>query len=372
MNRHNHKIIFFSPVSYFKGGAERSLLDLLANPHVTPILVAPDTGPILEYGMQHGIPTETIQFGSIANIHRPFSFLQGIGVLKSFIRAGWQLKDAAQKSGARIVHSNGLKAHAINCASRMMGGPKAVLHIRDIPYTRAEKLVWKILYMLSDRIVVVSRACWPDENLPSRVAVIHNGIPSDQIMTNSDAQKESETLRIGFIGRIHPAKGLHLLLEWLAIARNQGHNALHLSIKGAFSEDAPTYEAEIKGLIEKLGISDIVSFKGFIADQKEIYKDLDLVVVPSHIPDPLPRSVMESMAHGVPVAGYPAGGIGEMIIDNETGYFVKDSDSFTRAIASLSNKDKRTRIIQNAKSKIAADFTLNTLHTKLEKLYASL
>ncbi len=42
------KVLFLSPVGFFKGGAERSLQDLLSNPYITPILMAPEDGPILQ------------------------------------------------------------------------------------------------------------------------------------------------------------------------------------------------------------------------------------------------------------------------------------------------------------------------------------
>ena len=41
------KVLFLSPVGFFKGGAERSLQDLLANPQITPFVMAPEDGPIL-------------------------------------------------------------------------------------------------------------------------------------------------------------------------------------------------------------------------------------------------------------------------------------------------------------------------------------
>jgi glycosyltransferase involved in cell wall biosynthesis len=365
-------VLYFSPVGYFKGGAERSLFDLLANPDVMPVLVVPEEGAIADKARAQGIRCHVLPFGMIADIRRPFSFAKGLQTAKDVWRTAAQLKRLAREEGAEVVHSNGLKAHMINGAAYLLGGAKAVMHIRDIPYTRSEILVWKVMRHLSAALVLVSRACWPEEGvLPSKVHVIHNGTP---LVPESDVQPRTEgaPLTLAFVGRIHPAKGLHLLLDWLATAKAQGLQA-HLSIRGSFSEDAPEYEGQIQVQIARLGLSDVVSFTGFLNDAQQVYAGVDIVVVPSETPDPLPRSVMESMARGIPVLGYPAGGIGDMIIDGETGFLVKDAASFTRAIAAITQDAAALqRLTTQARAKIAADFTIPNLHHSLRALYSKL
>jgi glycosyltransferase involved in cell wall biosynthesis len=365
-------VLYFSPVGYFKGGAERSLFDLLANPEVTPVLVVPEEGAIAQKARSQGIRCHVLPFGMIEDIRRPFSFAKGLRTAQDLWRASTTLKRLAREEGADVVHSNGLKAHMINGVAYRLGGAKAVMHIRDIPYTRSEIVVWKLMRHLSSALVMVSRACWPEEGtLPSKVHVIHNGTP---LVPESDtpARAEGQPLTLAFVGRIHPAKGLHLLLDWLASARAQGLDA-RLSIRGEFSQDAPDYEAQIQAQIARLVLSDVVSFTGFLNDPQRVYAGVDIVVVPSETPDPLPRSVMESMARGIPVLGYPAGGIGDMIVDGETGFLVRDAASFTRAIAAITqDKAALQKLTAQARAKIATEFTIPHLHHSLSALYSKL
>ena len=51
------------------------------------------------------------------------------------------------------------------------------------------------------------------------------------------------------------------------------------------------------------------------------------MVVPSITPDPCPRSVIESLALGVPVVGSDTGGIPELVIDGTTGLLSKAGDA---------------------------------------------
>ncbi len=365
------KIVFLSPVSYFKGGAERSLFDLLANPEIEPVLVAPSEGEILEKGRALGLECYVLPFGSIHTIHRPFSFMKGLSAFKSLLTAAHELKHISKQTNAQIVHSNGLKAHAINCTSRWIGGAKSILHIRDIPYTKAEKLVWKILRVLCNKMVMVSHACWPDKTLPRKVVIIHNGTPLLKTEPRELSPSEN-TLTFGFIGRIHPAKGLDLLINWISDARKAGLEA-KLSVRGTYSEDSPSYQAEIDTLIKTLNLGDHIEFTGFIDTPEALYKGIDITVVPSKTPDPLPRSVMESMARGIPVFGYPAGGIFEMIEDERTGFLVDDAPSFIKATTCvISNSEDLETMIKHAKEKIEKEFTIEGLHDTLNALYSNL
>lgn len=362
-------IVFLSPVSYFKGGAERSLQDLLSNPGIQPVLLAPEEGPILEAGRKKGIDCDVLNFEAVNSIRRPFTFTKGLTALQSLYRAARRLKKFARTHNAQAVHSNGLKAHMINCCARWLGGPKAIIHIRDIPYTKPEKLVWKLMYIMCDHMVLVSAACWPGHKLPPKCIVIHNGINLPADLPAVKTHVSGEPLTLGFIGRIHPAKGLHLLLDWMAHALKTGHR-LKLSVRGSFSEDAPEYERQIQTQIKNLGLAEHVEFLGHIDDPSKVYLGVDIVVVPSEVPDPLPRSVMEAMAQGLIVFGYPAGGITDMIEDGQTGFLIKGAESFVGVLSKLKeNPDLAHGVIRNAHDRISNKFTIENLHISTSRLY---
>jgi glycosyltransferase involved in cell wall biosynthesis len=61
---------------------------------------------------------------------------------------------------------------------------------------------------------------------------------------------------------------------------------------------------------------------GVRADVRPLVADFDVAVVPSVYADPLPRSVIESMALAKPVVAFDVGGVGEML-DSETGELVR-------------------------------------------------
>jgi L-malate glycosyltransferase len=359
-------VLFLSPVPDFKGGAERSLLDLVANPQIEPLLVVPAEGPLSMRASDSGISVEVLRFGSISEIRRPFRLADGIAVLLRLFSVARQLVHISRARGVDIIHSNGLKAHFIAVTARCFGGPPAVTHIRDIANTITERMVWRALRLLSDQMILVSRACWSSATLPSNVHVVHNGF---QIPAQESVRRSGSGLVAGFVGRIHPAKGLHVLLPWIAAARQAGCQ-LKLIVRGAFAEETPGYQRRITEQISVLCLSDHVVLEGFVSDPDKIYSGMDIVCVPSVTPDPLPRSVMEAMGRGLVVVAAPTGGIVEMIVDGDSGFLVANEREFVDVMNQLLERPELiAEISRRARERCAAMFTLERLHESVLKIY---
>lgn len=360
------RILFLCPVPSFKGGAERSLLDLLSNPDIQPLLVVPEEGAISRWAAEHEIPVEILDFRGISNIQRPFSFMAGTRALRDLYRTSLALVDICRTAGVDIVHSNGLKAHFINVVARKLGGPPSVVHLRDIANTRSERLTWSLLRRLADHVVLVSRATWFESSLPSNVSVIHNGF---KVAEENREAGLAENLTVGFVGRIHPFKGLHLLIEWFAKAIEQGFDG-RLSVRGSFASETPDYEDQIKNAVETFGLQDRVSFEGFVPEPERVYAGLDLIVVPSIVPEPFARSVLEAMGRGLTVIGYPSGGTAEMISSPDVGFLVDSAPGFTKVLLMLdADRTKMRSIGETARTFCKDNFSVERLHSQVTQLY---
>jgi glycosyltransferase involved in cell wall biosynthesis len=361
------RVLFLSPVPDFKGGAEQSLFDLLGNPGVEPLLVVPAAGAVSAHAKSRNVPVCVLDFGSIGDVRRPFRFSQGLRVIGQLFHVARQLVEICRRGRVDIVHSNGLKAHVVAVAAQLLGGRPCVTHMRDIANTRTERIVWKLIQLLSDQMILVSRACWPSRRLPRNVHVVYNGV---RLPAGERLVPRNSALVLGFIGRIHPAKGLHVLIAWLAQARRRGL-ALRLVVRGAFAKETPDYEREIAEQIRALELAGHVAFEGFVADPDGVYADIDVVCVPSTAPDPLPRSVMEAMGRGLVVAAAPCGGIPEMITHGENGFLIENPQDFVATMQRLQSKPQLLREIgRNARDRCVFAFTLQRLHEGVDRVYA--
>ncbi|TGL10740.1 glycosyltransferase [Leptospira meyeri] len=78
----------------------------------------------------------------------------------------------------------------------------------------------------------------------------------------------------------------------------------------------------------------------------EIYQMLDLFVIPS-LEDNLPNTMLESMASGTPVLGFPIGGLAETIVHNQNGFLTPSisAESLAEQILSLwSNRNLLSKV----------------------------
>lgn len=360
------RILFISDVADFKGGAEKSLLDLMNNPNIEPFLVVPCKGEISIFAQNLNIKTYIIDFGNVLTIRRPFRIRDVVRTFFSTFKVARNINKISTANNISYLHSNGLKAHGAACFARIIGGRPVVAHFRAIPFTFPEKIFWFFVRIISTKMILVSRPCWFGKNLPRNAKVIFNGI---KITSEPPFRTPQKPFVIGFAGRIQFTKGLDCLIEWFDYVYKSGIN-VRLIIRGEAAPDEPEYAEKIKQMVIEKGLQQVCVFEGKISGIDNIYAGIDVNVVPSTVPDPLPRSVMEASSLGIPVIGYPAGGIIYMFEDKESGFLCKDKEEFMLIIQNLINDSKLYRLISNAAFNNARrNFALESLHKKVNDEY---
>ena len=104
--------------------------------------------------------------------------------------------------------------------------------------------------------------------------------------------------RLLFLGRIHPKKGLDLLLPGWADLKRQ-HEEWELVIAGP---DEQNHGQNMRALARSLGIEDQVRFVGAVTGKAKLalLHSADLFILPSYS-EGMPMSLLEAMACGLPV-----------------------------------------------------------------------
>ena len=264
----------------------------------------------------------------------------------------------------------------------LLGVPVLINHDHTNDTRRAESRLLLALDRFSNRfashIVAVSASCRDflitRESIPtSDVTLVPNAIDLRRFSPASARRDQARVERglpasarvVAGVGRLNPQKNFALFLDIAAQLAPQFPD-LHFLLAG----DGP----EEKMLREKaaaLGISDRVTFSGYVADTRLVYLAADVLLMPSRY-EGLPMALLEAMAMGLPVVASQLDGIAEVIGDGREGFLVPSDNAslfVERTAALLQDADLSSRIAQNARAKIEASFSVERMTSAVEEIY---
>jgi glycosyltransferase involved in cell wall biosynthesis len=135
--------------------------------------------------------------------------------------------------------------------------------------------------------------------------------------------------RIGYLARLSPEKGLHILVDaFLELRRRPEMQDVQLWVAGWLSEDHRQYAEREFGKIRDAGLSDAFQYAGAVDRQAklEFLEQLDVLSVPTTYREPKGLFVLEALASGVPVVQPAHGAFGEMLDELGGGRLVPPND----------------------------------------------
>jgi len=170
------------------------------------------------------------------------------------------------------------------------------------------------------------------------IEVVPNGVDLTRFhqakpLSRSDFGFSNDDILLVYAGRIAPEKNLELLLQAFAGVTQIIPN-VHLLIVGGGQKE---HMDDVLPLPAELGIKDRVQFAGMIPyDRLPSYLAMcDIFVTPS-VTEVHPLSVIEAMGTGLPIMGIDSPGVGDSVVDGETGLLAKDDiASFTAKLTYL-------------------------------------
>lgn len=393
------RVLFVNPIGGL-GGAEQSLLDLLAALRTTPnlelSLLLLEDGPLRERMEDLGIRVDVLpmpeslatlgEFGLSGTKTLGRAVLGGIAGVRYFER----LSHALRTARADIVHTNGIKAHWLVCALRR--GP-TVLHFRDFvkerPLTRS---ALRPLCALGPRVAIgISQAVGRELEaaFPSLdTEVVYDGIDTDALCpgpTQGATLAELAellpdapgTLSVGILGTYARWKGHDYFLRAAAeVSRRHPDRSLRFYLIGGpiyKTRTAQFTRAELEGLAAELGIHARVGFIPFRSDVLHLYRSLDIVVHASTQPEPFGRTIVEAMACGRAVIAMRDGGARELFEDgiHALGADPCSAPSLAGAMARLIEQpDLRGELAARAREHAVARFSRTRLPNDMLRVYA--
>lgn len=333
------------------GGAERSLLTLLALGHVVGLdatVILPRPGPLAEELGRIGVPSSVVlqprAMLEQSRRPRPSALIRATALPLLLPVYLARLVAALRAQRPNVVYSNGVKMHIVSTLLRPWTGVPVVWHVRDF-------IGGRVLAALADcgpeRVVVNSRAVGAHLRRAMRrkekIVVVHNAVDVDRFSPDGPrsaaASTVAATFRVGLPAVLARWKGHMLLLKAAERIRAAVPGTVVFLIGGEVYDTVRErgYKDELRREIAARGLEHAVVLTGFQRDMPPWYRSMDVIVHASTQPEPFGRTVIEAMACGRPVVAACAGGIPELVIDGKTGvlYPMGDAEALADAVIGL-------------------------------------
>lgn len=268
----------------------------------------------------------------------------------------WNIRELCKLHKVDILHMHSGHSHSLGVLSSLLGNPaKLVLSKRtDYPIKNNWFSRFKFNYQKIERILCVSQkiknvvAKGLDD--PSKAVTVYSGIdfnrfpeiPLTDIRNILKLPKDAKVIINS--SAISKQKDLKTFIETARIVLK--NKDCYFVICGQGPQ-----EEEIKNLVKEYQLEDRILFTGFRKDLPTFLGSADIFFISSE-DEGLGTSILDAFAVGLPVVATRAGGIPELVHQNETGLSadVKDSQSLAVLIENLlDNSPLKERLAAEAK-----------------------
>lgn len=346
-------------VSLDRGGAERSLLELIREPadDIEHAVCAIKPGGALLPEFQAALPNR----------------LHSLGITKQAdMRIVPRLARLLSASRPTLVHT--WMFHA-NVLGRVVGAAMRLPVVCGLRSAEFEKSPWRVAVdratnHLATHTVAVSRATLEigvrrDGVHRERASVIPNGITLPSRPAALEGISRGQPV-IGAIGRLEPVKDHATLVHAFARVHAECPDA-RLEIVGRGPE-----RGRLKRLARELGIEEQVTLRGEVPDARNLTSEWDIYVQPS-VSEGMPRAVLEAMAAGLPITATDVGGVREAL--DCTGIIVpaRAPHLLAQAILTLINDVELCRELgTSARRRVETQFSQQTFARSHFGLYRTI
>ena len=344
------RVLYVNHTGVVSGG-ERSLLILLQalGDRVEPLLATPP-GALADRAEQLGVPTVLITgtAGSLRAhpVHTPRALIE-MGL------AAGQVRRAARRHRAEVLHANSIRAGLILALARQPAG--TVVHVRDcLPPGALSRSTMRLIAMTASTVLANSQytaSCVSALAPRASPQVVYNPVdlarfdPAriDRAAARARLGEElggdrARRLLLGVLAQITPWKGQDTAIEALRLLVERGVDAQLLLIGSAkfvsrsTRHDNNEYLTRLRASVAAAALEDRVSWLGEREDVPELIRALDLLMLPSR-EEPFGRALIEAMALGVPVLATNVGGPAEILEDGREGYLLSPDEPAAWAAA---------------------------------------
>ena len=141
----------------------------------------------------------------------------------------------------------------------------------------------------------------------SKMHVVPLGVATedfiDRAASRTEIRRDDQVIRLGYLARMAPEKGLHLLVDaFIELRRDGRFSDVRLSMAGWMGPQHAMYWKEQQAKLHRAGLDGQWSYAGTVnrAEKVAFLESLDLFCVPTTYADPKGIFLLEAVASGLP------------------------------------------------------------------------
>lgn len=367
-------------------GSDKTLLFLvngLNKKTYNPIVVIPNKGPLFFELQKKNIKTI---IAPVLNIHKNMFTLKELFKLPYFLIKSIRILNKELKGiPVDIIQSN-TTVVLLGAIYSKLKGIKHFWHIHEIVEKPqiATKVFPFIVFNFSDFIIFNSKAtkenfCKFQPSITTKSIIIYNGISRENSFTSKDELSRlkeeydlNDNLLLGLVGRINNSKGHLFLLKTFKECIKQNAN-IKLIFIGSVVKGKEYILSELEKMIEEYNLQDNVVIIPFQNNIWKFWDLIDIVIVPSIIPESFGLVALEAMLAKKPVIASNLGGLKEVVVHNKTGFLfepnnLNELEKFINDL--INNYEKRIYFGEKGYEIAIKNFSLNNYINMFEtKVY---
>ena len=169
---------------------------------------------------------------------------------------------------------------------------------------------------------------------------------------------------VSSVGRVTQLKDYETFIKAILLAKKEIPNVVGLIVGGVRS-DKEDYLKSLKSLIKELDLENNIIFTGSQNKIEQIYALSDVVISSSKKPESFGRAVAEAICMNKPVIATNHGGVKDIIIENENGFFFEVGDE-----KELANNILKARNLSfDGYNYISSNFSLGNMVNRTIEVY---
>lgn len=307
------------------GGAERSLLEL-ARCQIdlghAPIVVVGRAGRLADEAAAAGLEVRVLDWPKRYVDVPQQTPAGGIArVVPAFLKAAAILRKDLAAWAPDIVHVHTRKAQLAAAIAIRGLRPVLIWHLRDdAPDRRLVRVAVRIAIRRADHAVAISR--WMADAYRTagivprsrRIGLIPSGIATDELRGLPTPWLDGEAHPIvGYIGQIARRKGPDLLVAAAERLTDVPDVSFRIIGDVAFPLAEGRFGEDLAVAVRASPVADRIRWVAASPSPAEAFAQIDVLVVPSRMPEPLGRVVVEAMASHRPVVAVAIGATVELV-----------------------------------------------------------